>query len=266
MNQETANKSGFQVPAAIRAGRYEVRLANTAEEILEGQQLRYRVMYAEKGGRPDLDKVRRQADIDEWDPVGHHIIVSDTRGEGSPIMGTLRLVSNFRLAQDQRFYTEQAFDLTGLRKHYRSVLELGRFCIDNGARQGVILMLIWKYAMQFIVDNRVEVMMGCASFPGMNVNDHVEVLSYLYHHNLAPEPIRPRPVVDHVRIEDIKADNVDFESAAREVPTLLRGYLKLGARVSDAAVVDPVFNSTFLCIYVDASDMLAENTVLVTSR
>ncbi|MAW27668.1 MAG: hypothetical protein CMP98_02560 [Gammaproteobacteria bacterium] len=266
MSEETANQQAFIIPAPIRAGRYEARLADTADEVYEAQKLRYRVMYAEKGGRPDLSKVRRQADIDEWDPVGHHIVVMDTRVDHSTVMGTLRLVSNFRLAQDQRFYSERAFDLSGLRGHYSSILELGRFCIADGARQGAILMLIWKYAMQFIVDNRIEVMVGCASFPGTDVDDHIDVLSYLYHNNVAPESVRPRPVVDHVRIDDIKADDVDFESAAREVPTLLRGYLKLGARVSDAAIVDPVFNSTFLCIYVDASEMLAENTVLVTAR
>lgn len=266
MNEETAEQHAFRVPAAIQAGHYEVRLANTDDEVFEAQQLRYRVMYAEKGGHPDLEKVRRQADVDEWDPVGHHIVVVDTRADNTPILGTLRLVSNYRLHADQHFYTEQAFNLTGLRNRYDSILELGRFCIADGARQGAILMLIWKYAMQFIVDNRIDVMMGCASFSGMNVSDHIDVLSYLYHHNLAPEPVRPEPIVEHVRIADIMAHDVDFESAAREVPTLLRGYLKLGARVSDAAIVDPVFNSTFICIYVDASDMLGENTVLVTAR
>ena len=114
MSEETANQQAFIIPAPIRAGRYEVRLADTADEVYEAQKLRYRVMYAEKGGRPDLSKERRQADIDEWDPVGHHIVVMDTRVDHRTVMGTLRLVSNFRLALDQRFYTERAFDLSGL--------------------------------------------------------------------------------------------------------------------------------------------------------
>ncbi|MFT7131794.1 MAG: putative hemolysin [Cyclobacteriaceae bacterium] len=58
----------------------------------------------------------------------------------------------------------------------------------------------------------------------------------------------PTPIVEHVPISSIIMDNVDFASATRDVPTLLRGYLKLGARVSDAAIIDEVFNTSFLCI------------------
>jgi hypothetical protein len=42
--------------------------------------------------------------------------------------------------------------------------------------------------------------------------------------------------------------------------------LKLGARVSDAAIIDEVFNTSFLCIYVDAAAMMAESTPLVSAK
>ena len=44
---------------------------------------------------------------------------------------------------------------------------------------------------------------------------------------------------------------------------MLRGYLKLGAKVSDAAVIDFDFNTTFLCIYVDAVEMREIDHALV---
>jgi len=47
------------------------------------------------------------------------------------------------------------------------------------------------------------------------------------------------------------------------VPTLLRGYLKIGARISDHAIIDPVFNTTFVAIYVDAAEMFGMNHALV---
>ena len=175
----------------ITAGRYEVRLARTSHEIRLAQQLRYQVMYAEKGGRPDLHKVKEKADIDEWDPQAFHIIVTDKRAETLKIVGTLRLVSNLCLAPDQAFYTEHAFDISGLREHYDSLLELGRFCIDPGGRNGVILMLIWKYAMAFIATNKIGVMFGCASFPGTDIEAHREVLTYLHDNNLASPALMP---------------------------------------------------------------------------
>jgi len=47
-----------------------------------------------------------------------------------------------------------------------------------------------------------------------------------------------------------------------KVPTLLRGYLKLGAKVSDSAIIDPEFNTTFLCIFVDSNKMHTIDHVL----
>jgi len=155
------------------------------------------------------------------------------------------------------------------------MLELGRFCIDSEGRHGVILMLIWKFAMQFIVGNRIDVMLGCASFPGMDIEVHREVLSFLYTHNRAPEALRPKPITPpegspdqprYVALSDIIVPAPEFENATRSIPTLLRGYLKLGARISDVAVLDPVFNTTFIAIYVDAKEMMRTSTLLVTTR
>ncbi|MCB1693176.1 MAG: GNAT family N-acetyltransferase [Pseudomonadales bacterium] len=264
---DVAGDFGIRPIAPVQAGKYEVRLARTPEEVAAAQKLRYRVMYQEKGGRPDLQKVKLEADVDQWDERAFHIIVVEKDSSPVNVLGTLRLVSNLRLTSGQHFYTEEAFDLSGLRSAYTSMLELGRFCIDANARQGLILMLIWKYAMQFIVDNRIEVMLGCASFPGTDVSRHAGVLAYLYRHNLAPERLRPSPVVsNYVRIPDVVSDVPAFDEATRDIPTLLRGYLKLGARISDTAIIDPIFNTTFICIYVDAREMLSESTVLVTSR
>ncbi len=267
MSELSPEPSSFsRALAPIVAGRYEARRANSSQEILQAQKLRYQVMYAEKGGRPDLQKVKNKADIDQWDDCAHHIVVVDNKNKPAKVVGTLRLVSNLSLAEDQRFYTEETFDLSALRSHYPSMLELGRFCIDPKVRNGVILMLIWKYAMQFIVTNKIDVMFGCASFPGTDIDKHRDVLTYLYKNNLAPKELMPVPVTNHVKIADISSHRTDFDNATKGIPTLLRGYLKLGAKTSDTAIIDPVFNTTFICIYVDAKSMLSENTTLVTSK
>ena len=251
----------------IISGIYEVRMAQSAWEVREAQKLRYRLLYLERGGRPDELKTSLEADADEWDARAQHVIVLDRSGAAPKVVGTLRLVATSALADEQRFYTEQAFDLSALRNRFPQMLELGRFCIEASKRHGTILLLIWKYTMQFIVDNRIELMFGCASFPGTNLDEHRDILGYLYQHNLAEEALRPTPrLKNHVQLATFASEEKVFDNATRQLPTLLRGYLKLGARVSDCAIVDPIFNTTFVCIYVEAREMLEGNTPLVRHR
>ncbi len=246
-----------------QAGHYSVRLATCAEELAEAQALRYRVFYQEKKGQPTDEMQRSQREVDEWDDIAYHIIVTDQNSAGA-IVGTLRLVSNDCLGPNQCFYTEKAFDLHKLKDNYDRILELSRYCIDPQGRSGIILMLIWKFAMKFIIDNKYQLMLGCASFPGTDIAQHREILTYLYQQNLAPESLRPHPISrEAVAISSLGLKNSEWNHAKKAVPTLLRGYLKLGAKISDAAIIDPHFNTVFVCIYVDAAEMLKDKHTLV---
>jgi len=210
--------------------------------------------------------IEAKRDIDQWDDAGFHIIVIDTRAEEQPmIVGTLRLFFNECLKSGQNFYTEETFDLSKLHNFYGKSLELSRFCVDPNGRGGVILMLIWKYAMSFLQDNNIDVMFGCASFAGSDVEQHLPILNYLYEHHLAPEFLRPKPkVADYVDLNVLYEKSAKWEDAQKSVPTLLRGYLKLGAKISDAAIIDPVFNTVYVSIYVETKNMLQQNPNLVT--
>ena len=123
--------------------------------------------------------------------------------------------------------------------------------------------------MEFIGQSGFDMMFGCASFSSTNYHVHAPILHYLRENNLAPEDVMPKPIVDsHIKIKDIEFDENDEETKKLfgkrvKVPTLLRGYLKLGAKVSDAAIIDPEFNTTFLCIFVDTKHMETIDHVLV---
>lgn len=253
------------VKLSFQAGPYLVRLAETRADIEAAQALRYRVFYQENHGSPTPEMVAAGREIDEWDDNAYHIIVTNSKSDNA-VVGTLRLVSNQRLNPGQEFYTEKAFNVDKLRHHYEKILELSRYCIIPGGRSGTILMLIWKFAMKFIIDNQYQLMIGCASFHDMDISKHTDILTYLHKHNPAPPHLCPTPKVDnHACLDQVSldADKVDWEVAKSAVPTLLRGYLKLGARISNCAIIDPVFNSVFVCIYVDAADMLRDNHTLV---
>jgi putative hemolysin len=255
----------LNVAPVTTAGRYGVRFARDDAEVAAAQALRYRVFYDEKHGNPSAEMMAVKRDIDEWDAAGFHVIVIDTAAEAQPaIVGTLRLFLNECLQPGQYFYTEGKFNLNKLHDFYSKSLELSRFCVDPNGRGGVILMLIWKYAMSFLQDNNIDVMFGCASFTGVNIATHRPILNYLYDHHLAPEFLRPVPKGDnYIDLNTIGKADVMNDTAKKALPTLLRGYLKLGAKISDAAIIDPMFNTIYVAIYVETKNMLQQNPKLV---
>lgn len=251
------------IAGTMSAGHYDVRMAQNQQEIEAAQALRYQVLFKESGGRITREMLNTEREEDEWDEVAFHVVVLDKKNDNN-VVGTLRLVSNESLQVDQKFYTEHAFDLNGLRSNYGSIVELSRACVSPKGRGGAILMLIWKFTMQFIEKNGFEVMFGCASFSGTDYTEHSEILSYLFHKHLASEQLMPKPVssAHSVAIADFSSEPGEGNKRGK-VPTMLRGYLKIGAKVSDHAIIDPVFNTTFVAIYVDAEQMFGTNHLLV---
>jgi len=251
------------IAGSMSAGRYDVRLAKTAKEIQESQKLRYEVLFKESGGRITREMLNTEREEDEWDDVAIHVVVVD-RKDDNHVVGSIRLVSNTALSQGQEFYTEHAFNIAGLRGYYPKILELSRACVSPKGRGGAILMLLWKFTMQFIEQNNYDVLFGCASFKGTEYREHTEILSYLYEKHLASEELMPmpKPSVQSVAIKEF-SEKPGKGKKRGKVPTMLRGYLKIGARISDHAIIDPVFNTTFVAIYVDAREMFNTNHALV---
>lgn len=249
----------------LAAGYYEVRLANKPEEVIAAQELRYQVLFEEGGGKISDEMRELGREEDEWDELAYHVVVIDKK-QNNKVVGTLRLVSNSRLQKNQRFYTEKAFDLSNLKAHYKKLLELSRACILPEGRGGAILMLLWKFTMEFITEHEYDVMLGCASFAGTDYQQHTPILSYLYNKHLADSALMPKPVVDNnVAIIDFKK-KIEQDQPHGAIPTMLRGYLKIGAKISEHAIIDSIFNTTFVVIYVDAKQMFASNHVLVPKK
>ena len=251
------------ITGSMSAGRYDVRLARSTSEIRAAQKLRYEVLFKESGGRITEAMLNSEREEDEWDDVAYHVVVVDNKKDKN-VVGTVRLVSNEALNDGQNFYTEHAFDLSKLRNNYSNMLELSRACVSPDGRGGAILMLMWKFTMAFIEQNGYQVLFGCASFHGTDHTQHTEILSYLYANNLASQELMPEPKasVSSVSIKDF-TQAVGKGKERGKVPSMLRGYLKIGARISDHAIIDPVFNTTFVAIYVDAAQMFDTKHILV---
>ncbi|MDG1904642.1 MAG: GNAT family N-acyltransferase [Arenicella sp.] len=251
------------VANSLNAGHYGVRLAQDQQEVQAAQHLRYEVLFKESGGSANPEMLNSELEEDEWDAIAYHVVVVDKK-QADKVVGTIRLVSSTQLDESQPFYTEHAFNLDAVRAKYPKSLELSRACVSPEGRGGAILMLLWKFTMQFIEQNAYQVLFGCASFKGQDYSQHQDILAYLYEHHLASPELMPivKDNVNSVSIKRVVRERDESQSTGK-VPTLLKGYLKVGARVSDRAVIDPVFNTTFVAIYVITADMFSSNHSLV---
>jgi putative hemolysin len=237
----------------VVAGDFEVRLAGSRAEIEAAQALRYRVFYEEMQAKPTPEMAAVKRDFDGFDEVCDHLLVLDRRrGEGSDsIVGTYRLIPRPAAARMGRFYSSAEYDIQKMIDYPGEVLELGRSCIAKDARNTATMQMLWRGIALYAYHYDIQVMFGCASFPGTDPSQHAQAMSYLHHHHLAPPEIRTRAVASrYVKMDMLERDSYDARKAMARVPPLIKGYLRLGGFVGDGAVIDAEFNTTDVFIVV----------------
>ena len=238
-----------------------IRLASSDDDILASQALRYRVFYQEMNARPTAEMAAESRDFDQFDPVADHLLVVDhDLGPGpESVVGTYRLFRREAALRHGRFYSIDEYDIAPIVNTPGEILELGRSCVDENYRTRRVMELLWRGIAAYVFHYDIELMFGCASLPGTDVEQLAVPLSYLYHHHLAPEELRARALPDlYVDMNLIPKDELEPKAGLMAVPPLVKGYLRLGGFVGDGAVIDPQFNTTDVCVIV--------KTDLVTGR
>jgi putative hemolysin len=241
-----------------RLGDLEVRLASCAAEIRLAQALRYRVFYEEMSAIPDPRAARTRLDADAFDAICDHLLVLDRSGPRGPfacrapeIVGTYRLLRQDVAARHRGFYTEGEFEVAPLLRRQSGLrfLELGRSCVLASYRNKRTLELLWHGIWAYVVMHGVDAMIGCASLEGTDPDRLAEPLSLLHHTARAPRAwqVAARPG-RRVEMNRMPLSAIDRRAALRGLPPLVKGYVRLGAKVGDGAVLDRQFGTIDVCI------------------
>lgn len=254
--------SGIRVPEACgypqdeplgRLGALELRLAQKASDVRRAQKLRYRVFYEEMSAIPDAKTRIARRDVDGFDAICDHLLVFDHAAAPSRVRRQPRVVGTYRLLRQdvaQRhggFYSAAEFALDALiaRHHGLRFLELGRSCVLAPYRNKRTIELLWQGIWSYLLEHRVDVMIGCASLEGTDPHKLALALSYLHHFHGAggawnADALSRR----HVEMNRMPKVAIDPKAAWRELPPLIRGYLRVGAVVGNGAVIDYQFRTT----------------------
>lgn len=233
---------------------FELRLARDAADIRDGQRLRYEVFVEELGAGGLLVDHEARLERDAFDDRYDHLLLWDRAAPGCPCVGVYRMMRGERLAPGERFYCEDEYDLGKLRASGRRLLELGRSAVHRDYRGGMALARIWRGLLDYVEEHRIEVLFGVASFHGTDPGAYAQTLSLLHRQHLAPEPLRVRARAEGFAAMDVLPEaEIDRVAAMRDVPPLLKAYLRIGGCVGEGAFVDRVFNTTDVCVVVDVA-------------
>lgn len=239
-----------------RANQLQLRLVRKGPEVAAAQRLRYQVFYEEMGAVASAAMRASGRDEDPFDRVADHLVVVDLdrSTKGTPCaVGCYRMLREGAGRERGGFYTATEFDLGGIEAPKGAMMELGRSCVAQGYRNGTVMQLLWRGIADYIDAHGVGLMLGCASLPGTDPDALAPALSYLHHHCLAPEGLRPRALPGRrVAMDRLPPGAFDPGVVARTLPPLLKAYLRMGGAVGEGAVVDHAFNTVDVCLVLPA--------------
>ena len=234
--------------ADARSG-IEVSWAVHQDEVRQAQRLRYQVFAGEMGAR--LSGKLAGHDMDLFDDFCEHLLVRDAASR--EVIGTYRVLTPAQAKRVGSTYSDTEFDLTRLRSVRERMVELGRSCVHPQHRHGGVIMALWGALADFMQRNRLDVMIGCASIPmwhnGVISGDAAaSIWQQLKLTHLAPVEFQVRPRLP------LPVEQMDC-SLQVAPPALIKGYLRLGARILGAPGWDPDFNSADLPMMMRIEDL-----------
>ena len=232
-------------------GAIEVTWAKHQDEVREAQKLRFDVFGTEMGAR--LSTKLPGHDMDLFDDYCEHLLVRHSAS--GMVIGTYRVLTPEQAQRVGSTYSDTEFDLTRLRSMRKRMVELGRSCVHAEHRQGGVIMALWGALFEFMDRNRLDTMIGCASIPMLhngviNGNAAASIWRQLRQTHLADIQHHVRPRLP------LPIDLMDHDLTI-EPPALIKGYLRLGAKVLGAPAWDPDFNTADLPMMMRTADLPA---------
>lgn len=221
---------------------FVVHVAQNEFEVKECLKLRYHVFAKELKAR--LHNTQVGLDDDQFDQYCRHVFVRDNiSGE---VIATTRVLDNKGAGKIGYFYSETEFNLSHIRDKNKEFLEIGRTCIHPDYRGGAILAILWNGLAKIAVDENIDYLIGCASISLENGDRYVHSVLNKLKQSLAPSDMRVQPLIPLP-----KRESVDKLDTKVQLPTLLKGYIRMGGTIGGEAYWDAAFNVADVFVMVE---------------
>ncbi len=235
---------------------FEIKITTDRAEVEEAQKLRFEVFNLEmqKGLKSSH---QRGLDVDEFDLLCEHLIVRDAKRR--QVVGTYRLLRGPVARGHLGFYSEKEFDLQKIKNLPGELLELGRSCARKDYRDKTLMLVMWSAIADYVKKHKVRYVFGCASLYTTDVREASKFYSLLKERYFAPEEFRVYPLPGK-SFPDL-AENFatgDDEGLFSRLPSLIKGYLRVGALVCGPPALDLEFGTTDFFLLLDVEKLSGE--------
>jgi putative hemolysin len=235
---------------------FEVKITTDANEIREAQRLRFQVFNLEmnKGLQASY---ARGLDCDDFDPICDHLIVRDVKSK--EVVGTYRLLLGSRAEKNGGFYSNREFNLENIKQLDGELLELGRSCARKDFRDKALILPMWNAVAEHVKKHRVRYLFGCGSLYTTEASEVASYFSMLRRKYYAAEMLRVQPVPEF-QFEGIAENLKVAEDTALflKLPSLIKGYLRLGAVVCGPPALDREFGTADFFVLLDMHKLKKE--------
>ncbi|MCW5598567.1 MAG: GNAT family N-acetyltransferase [Nitrosomonas sp.] len=228
--------------------------AKHQSEVREAQKLRYEVFAGEMGAK--LPEIVPGYDIDIFDDYCEHLLVRDR--DSWQVIGTYRVLTPAQARLAGRLYSDSEFDLTPLQPLRGHMAELGRSCVHKHYRHGGVIMALWKELVHFMMRSQLKDIVGCVSIPmNLGLEDGkcvgmghaaASIWRQMHGKHLASSEYQVKPRCP------LPLDVLD-QTLEIDPPALMKGYLRVGAKVLGAPAWDSNFNTADLPMLMRIDDL-----------
>ena len=224
---------------------YCVSLATDLDELREAQRLRFNVFSDEY--QAVIHTSLPGVDEDIYDSFCDHLLVRDL-GTGD-VVGTYRILPPEQAKRMGSYYSESEFFINRLAALRPQMVELGRSCVHPDHRNGAVIMLLWSGIAQYMRHYGYEHLIGCASVSMRDGGRNAAAIwDSLSAKAMAPTELQGFP--KHA----LPLERIERETNVQE-PPLIKGYVRVGAKICSAPSWDPDFNTADFLMLLTLSQM-----------
>ena len=226
----------------IKHGNYTVRLLKNDEELREYKDLRYKHLLLAWNPERALTDPPGTTDENIGYDADNYQICAFYR---DPKTGKEKIVGGYVM---MRFKKEDDFckillkyDMAEfLKKHKFEMLELTRAVIHPEHRDGIVLKMLWLGIITYAKKYNLQFTVGTMSLVGTDPLKYTLVASFLHHNLRMSESIMVRPLegINAYYYDIIPKEKIETFGALKQMPALMKGFLKMGAEFGDGFYID----------------------------